>query len=90
MTFSSFHKLSQYRFLFEELVKRGFKKKYKTILYIFCGNLVFSLFKDAIKEHENHHGQRGYCDFPSEHWTRIRTNNVIERLTGKSVAALVW
>ena len=22
----------------------------------------------------------GYCDFPSEHWTRIRTNNVIERL----------
>ena len=21
-----------------------------------------------------------YCDFPSEHWPRIRTNNVIERL----------
>ena len=21
-----------------------------------------------------------YCDFPSEHWTRIRTNNVIKRL----------
>ena len=21
-----------------------------------------------------------YCDFPIEHWTRIRTNNVIERL----------
>lgn len=21
-----------------------------------------------------------YCNFPSEHWTRIRTNNVIERL----------
>ena len=21
-----------------------------------------------------------YCDYPSEHWTRIRTNNVIERL----------
>ena len=21
-----------------------------------------------------------YCDFPFEHWTRIRTNNVIERL----------
>ncbi len=21
-----------------------------------------------------------YCDFPSEHWTRIRTNNVIEQL----------
>ena len=24
-----------------------------------------------------------YCDFPSEHWTRIRTNNVIERLNHK-------
>ena len=21
-----------------------------------------------------------YCDFPSEHWSHIRTNNVIERL----------
>ena len=21
-----------------------------------------------------------YCDFPSEHWTKIRTNNVIERM----------
>ena len=21
-----------------------------------------------------------YCEFPSEHWTRIHTNNVIERL----------
>ena len=25
-------------------------------------------------------GNHSYCDFPSEHWTRIRTNNVIERL----------
>ena len=25
-------------------------------------------------------GTRTYCDFPSEHWTRIRTNNVMERL----------
>ena len=24
-----------------------------------------------------------YADFPSEHWTRIRTNNVIERLNRK-------
>lgn len=78
-----FQKLKQYRFLFEELVKRDFKKKYKrTILgmgwsilapllqlavmtlvftqffgrntphymiYIFCGNLVFSFFSDATK-----------------------------------------
>ena len=26
-----------------------------------------------------------YCDFPSEHWTRIRTNNVIERLNRKAL-----
>ena len=24
-----------------------------------------------------------YCDFPAEHWTRISTNNVIERLNRK-------
>ena len=30
--------------------------------------------KDSIEE------TLTYCDFPSEHWTRIRTNNVIERL----------
>ena len=24
-----------------------------------------------------------YCDFPSKHWTRIRTNNVLERLNRK-------
>ena len=76
-------KLRKHRFLFEELVKRDFKKKYKrTILgmawsvlspllqllvltlvftqffgrttphfmiYIFCGNLVFSFFSDATK-----------------------------------------
>ena len=28
-----------------------------------------------------------YCDFPSEHWTRIRTNNVIERLNREIRAA---
>ena len=25
-----------------------------------------------------------YTDFPSEHWTRIRTNNVLERLNRES------
>lgn len=78
-----FQKLTQHRFLFEELVKRDFKKKYKrTILgmgwsilspllqllvmtlvftqffgrntphymiYIFCGNLIFTFFSDATK-----------------------------------------
>ena len=27
-----------------------------------------------------------YCDFPTEHWTKIRTNNTIERLNGRSGA----
>ncbi len=78
-----FKKLIQHRFLFEELVKRDFKKKYKRtvlgmawsilspllqlavmtlvftkffgrntphyMIYIFCGNLVFSFFSDATK-----------------------------------------
>ena len=76
-------KLMQHRFLFEELVKRDFKKKYKRtvlgiawsvlaplmqllvmalvftqffgrntphyVIYIFCGNLLFSFFSDATK-----------------------------------------
>lgn len=76
-------KIKQHRFLFEELVKRDFKKKYKRtvlgmawsilsplfqlavmtlvftqffgrntphyMIYIFCGNLIFSFFSDATK-----------------------------------------
>ena len=76
-------KLLKHRFLFEELVKRDFKKKYKRtalgmawsilspllqlavmttvftqffgrntphyMIYIFCGNLVFSFFSDSTK-----------------------------------------
>lgn len=79
----SIKKLKRYQFLFEELVKRDFKKKYKrTVLgmgwsilapllhllvlsmvftrllgrnqphftiYIFCGNLLFTFFRDATK-----------------------------------------
>lgn len=83
MKFPILHKQKQYQFLFEELVKRDFKKKYKRtvlgmawsilspllqlavmtlvftqffgrntphyMIYIFCGNLVFSFFSDATK-----------------------------------------
>ena len=31
-----------------------------------------------------------YCDFPYEHWARIRTNNVIERLNREIAAGAVW
>ena len=30
-----------------------------------------------------------YCDFPSEHWTKIRTNNVIERMNRDVNATLI-
>lgn len=37
--------------------------------------------KEAAKKVEDSIGETlTYADFPSEHWTRIRTNNVIERL----------
>lgn len=37
--------------------------------------------KEATKKVENGIEETlTYCDFPSEHWTCIRTNNVIERL----------
>lgn len=37
--------------------------------------------KEAAKKVENGIEETlSYCDFHSEHWTRIRTNNVIERL----------
>ena len=37
--------------------------------------------KEAVKKVEDSVEETlTYCDFPSEHWTRIRTNNVIERL----------
>ena len=37
--------------------------------------------KEAVKKVENGIEETmTYCDFPIEHWTRIRTNNVIERL----------
>ena len=78
-----FDKLKSHQFLFEELVKRDFKKKYKRtvlgmawsilapllqlavmtlvftqffgrntphyMIYIFCGNLIFSFFSDAMR-----------------------------------------
>ena len=38
--------------------------------------LIFCLLEGVIYRLET----LTYCDFPREHWTRIRTNNVIERL----------
>ena len=48
-----------------------------------CGSLpgIYMKLKEAAKKVEDGIAETlTYCDFPSEHWTRIRTNNVIERL----------
>ena len=40
--------------------------------------------KETAKKVEDGIGETlTYCDFPSEHWILIRTNNVIERLNRK-------
>ena len=45
------------------------------------GELRSMKLKESAKKVENGIEETlTYCDFPSEHWTRIRTNNVIERL----------
>ena len=31
-----------------------------------------------------------YYDFPAEHWTRIRANNLIEQLNREIAVTLVW
>ena len=43
--------------------------------------LVYSSKSSLIMEHQAGFEETlTYCDFPSEHWTKIRTNNVIERM----------
>lgn len=42
--------------------------------------------KEAAKNVENGiEKMLTYCDFPGEHWTHIRTNNVIERLNRDNI-----
>lgn len=53
--------------------KKASREKTKTVV----AELRAMKLKEAAKKVED---ALTYCDFPSEHWTRIRTNNVIERL----------
>ena len=46
--------------------------------------------KEAAKKVEDGIETLTYCDFPSEHWTRIRTNNVIERLNREIRQRTQW
>ena len=57
--------------------KRAAREKAKTVVE----ELRSMKLKEAAKKVEDGVEETlTYCDFPSEHWTRIRTNNVIERL----------
>ena len=57
--------------------KKASREKAKTVV----AELRAMKLKEAAKKVEDGIEETlTYCDFPSEHWTRIRTNNVIERL----------
>ena len=57
--------------------KKASREKAKTVV----AELRAMKLKEAAKKGEDGIEKTlTYCDFPSEHWTRIRTNNVIERL----------
>ena len=57
--------------------KKAARKKAKTVVE----ELRSMKLKEAAKKVENGIEETlTCCDFPSEHWPRIRTNNVIERL----------
>ena len=57
--------------------KRAARQKAKAVVEELCS---MKLKEAAKKVEDGIEETLTYCDFPSEHWTRIRTNNVIERL----------
>ncbi len=60
--------------------KRAAREKAKAVVV----ELKAMKLKEAAKKVEDSVEETlTYCDFPYEHWTRIRTNNVIERLNRK-------
>ena len=57
--------------------KKASREKAKAVVAELCA---MKLKEAAKKVEDGIEETLTYCDFPSEHWTRIRTNNVIERL----------
>ena len=57
--------------------KKAARQKAKAVAEELCA---MKLKEAAKKVEDGIEETLAYCDFPSEHWTRIRTNNVIERL----------
>ena len=57
--------------------KEAFREKAKTVVEEL---LIMKLKEAAGKVEDGVEETLTYCDFPFEHWTRIRTNSVIEML----------
>ena len=57
--------------------KKASREKAKAVVAELCA---MKLKETAKKVEDGIEETLTYCDFPSEHWPRIRTNNVIERL----------
>ena len=57
--------------------KKAAREKARAVVEELCS---MKLKEAAKKVEDSIEETLTYCDFPSEHWTRIRTNNVIERL----------
>lgn len=55
----------------------------KALIEMYLAGVSVRRVEDSIEE------TLTYCDCPSEHWTRIHTNNVIERLNREIRPALV-
>ena len=79
------YKMPDYEWVHREMQKSGVTLSLLWVEY--CeqcrqnGELPSMKLKEAAKKVEDSIEETlTYCDFPSEHWTRIRTNNVIERL----------
>lgn len=66
--------------------KRAFREKAKAVIE----ELRFMKLKETVKIGEDGiEGPLLHSSFPREHWTRNRTNNVVEWLNRRSVAVLV-
>ena len=57
--------------------KKAAREKARTVVEELCA---MKLKEAAKKVEDGVEETLTYCDFPSEHWTRIRTNNCLERL----------
>ena len=61
-------------------LRRNWGGKYENVAVLVAQLREMKLKEAAKKVEDGIEETLTYCDFPSEHWTRICTNNVMERL----------